>query len=59
MFEGIKQQVLADRYKWFDDFFANFYNTDVLAPERIGDAALRLASFTRVRARSPSAGEPE
>ena len=41
VFEGIKQQVLADRYKWFDDFFANFYNTDVLAPERIGDAALR------------------
>jgi non-heme chloroperoxidase len=36
--------VLADRYKWFDDFFANFYNTDELAPERIGDAALR-ASF--------------
>ena len=36
--------MLADRYKWFDDFFANFYNTDELAPERIGDAALR-ASF--------------
>jgi non-heme chloroperoxidase len=24
VFDGIKQQVLADRYKWFDDFFANF-----------------------------------
>ncbi|HEV2981728.1 MAG TPA: alpha/beta hydrolase [Solirubrobacteraceae bacterium] len=44
VFDGIKQAVLADRYKWFDDFFANFYNTDELAPERIGDAALR-ASF--------------
>ena len=44
VFDGIKATVLADRYKWFDDFFANFYNTDELAPERIGDAALR-ASF--------------
>ena len=44
VFDGIKEAVLADRYKWFDDFFANFYNVDVLGPERIGDAALR-ASF--------------
>ena len=44
MFEGIKAAIVADRYAYFDDFFANFYNTDVLAPERIGDAALR-ASF--------------
>src|SRR5437588_3940836 len=44
VFDGIKQSVLADRYKWFEDFFANFYNTDELAPERIGEGALR-ASF--------------
>ena len=44
VFDAIKQAVLADRYKWFDDCFANFYNTDELEPERIGDAALR-ASF--------------
>ena len=44
VFDGIKETVVADRYAWFDEFFANFYNTDVLAPERIGDAALR-ASF--------------
>ncbi len=44
VFDGIKATVLADRYKWFDEFFANFYNVDELAPERIGDAALR-ASF--------------
>jgi non-heme chloroperoxidase len=44
VFEGIKQAIVADRYAYFDDFFANFYNTDVLAPDRIGDAALR-ASF--------------
>jgi non-heme chloroperoxidase len=44
VFDGIKAAVLADRYKWFEDFFANFYNTDELAPERIGDAAV-AASF--------------
>src|ERR1700751_3668966 len=44
VFDGIKEMVLADRYKWFADFFANFSNTAALAPERIGDAALR-ASF--------------
>ena len=54
VFEGTKQQVVADRYKWFDDFFANFYNTDVLAPERIGEAALR-ASFQVAAAASPYA----
>ena len=54
VFEGIKQQVVADRYKWFDDFFANFYNTDVLAPDRIGEAALR-ASFQVAAGASPYA----
>ena len=54
VFEGIEQQVVADRYKWFDDFFANFYNTDVLAPDRIGDAALR-ASFQVAAGASPYA----
>jgi non-heme chloroperoxidase len=54
VFDQIKQQVVADRYKWFDDFFANFYNTDVLAPERIGDAALR-GSFQVAAAASPYA----
>jgi non-heme chloroperoxidase len=44
VFDGIKAAIVADRYAYFDDFFANFYNTDVLAPERIGEAALR-ASF--------------
>jgi non-heme chloroperoxidase len=54
VFEGIKQTVVADRYAWFDGFFANFYNTDVLAPERIGDAALR-ASFQVAANASPYA----
>ena len=54
MFEEIKQAIVADRYAYFDDFFANFYNTDVLAPERIGEAAVR-ASFNVAAAASPYA----
>jgi non-heme chloroperoxidase len=54
VFEGIKQAVVADRYAYFDDFFANFYNTDVLAPDKIGDAALR-ASFQVAAGSSPYA----
>jgi non-heme chloroperoxidase len=54
VFEGIKQAIVADRYAYFDDFFANFYNTDVLAPDRIGDAALR-ASFQVAASSSPFA----
>jgi non-heme chloroperoxidase len=54
VFEGIKAAIVADRYAYFDDFFANFYNTDVLAPARIGDAALR-ASFQVAAGASPYA----
>jgi non-heme chloroperoxidase len=54
VFEGIQQAIVADRYAYFDDFFANFYNTDVLAPERIGDAALR-ASFQVAAGAAPYA----
>jgi non-heme chloroperoxidase len=54
VFDGIKQTVLADRYAWFDGFFANFFNTDKFAPERIGDAALR-ANFQVACAMSPYA----
>jgi hypothetical protein len=54
VFDGIKQAIVADRYAYFDDFFANFYNTDVLAPARIGDAALR-ASFQVAAGASPHA----
>jgi len=54
VFEGIKTAIVADRYAYFDEFFANFYNTDVLAPARIGDAALR-ASFQVAAGSSPYA----
>ena len=54
VFEGIKQAIVADRYAYFDEFFANFYNTDVLSPKRIGDAAVR-ASFQVAAGASPYA----
>src|SRR3954452_5463427 len=43
VFDGIKEAIVADRYAYFDAFFADFYNTDVLAPERIGDATWRAS----------------
>jgi non-heme chloroperoxidase len=54
VFEGIKDAIVADRYAYLDAFLANFDNTDVLAPERIGDAALR-ASFNVAAGASPYA----
>jgi non-heme chloroperoxidase len=54
VFDGIKETVLKDRYLWFEEFFKNFYNTDELAPERIGDAALH-ASFNVASGASPYA----
>jgi non-heme chloroperoxidase len=45
VFDGIKQAIVADRYGYFaDSFMPDFYNSDALAPDRIGDAALQ-ASF--------------
>jgi non-heme chloroperoxidase len=54
VFEQIKQAIAADRYAYFEDFFANFYNTDALAPERISEAAVH-ASFNVASAASPYA----
>jgi non-heme chloroperoxidase len=54
VFDGIKATVLKDRYLWFEEFFKNFYNTDELAPARIGDAALH-ASFNVASSASPYA----
>ena len=44
VFDGIEKAVAADRYAFFNDFFANFYNTDVLLGKRISQAAIQ-ASF--------------
>jgi non-heme chloroperoxidase len=54
VFDGIKATVEKDRYLWFEEFFKNFFNTDELAPERIGDAALH-AHFNTAQQMSPYA----
>lgn len=54
VFEGIKDTVAKDRYLWFEEFFKNFFNTDKLAPDRIGDAALK-AHFNLAVEMSPFA----
>ncbi|MEO8622002.1 MAG: alpha/beta hydrolase [bacterium] len=40
VFTGIEGAILADRYAFFDGFFANFYNTDVLLGNRLSKHAL-------------------
>src|SRR6201997_3165753 len=35
VFEDIKAAIVNDRYAYFKNFLDNFYNVDVLAPERI------------------------
>ena len=54
VFEGIKQAIVADRYAYLDSFLADLYNIDVLAPERISDAA-RRASFQVAAGMAPYA----
>ncbi|TPG35277.1 alpha/beta fold hydrolase [Mycolicibacterium hodleri] len=41
VFDAIKAAIVADRYVYFDGFFASFLNTDILMPERISAAAVR------------------
>jgi non-heme chloroperoxidase len=54
VFEGIKQAIQKDRYAYFDDFLANFYNTDKLSDTRISHSAVR-ASFVVASGASPYA----
>ncbi len=54
VFEGIKSAIVADRYAYFSDFFANFYNTDVLGGTKISEQAVQ-ASFNVAAAASPYA----
>ena len=54
VFWGIKAAIAADRYAYFKDFLDNFYNTDKLAPARIGEGALQ-ASFNVAAGASPYA----
>jgi non-heme chloroperoxidase len=54
VFEDIKAAIISDRYAYFKDFLDNFYNVDVLAPDRISDQAWQ-ASFNVAAAMSPFA----
>ena len=54
VFEGIKAAIVDDRYAFFQDFFNNFYNVDVLGGSRISDRAWQ-ASFNVAVGASPYA----
>ena len=54
VFEDIKAAIVNDRYAYFKDFLDNFYNVDVLAPDRISDQAWQ-ASFNAAAGSSPYA----
>ncbi|MCA2213171.1 alpha/beta fold hydrolase [Jidongwangia harbinensis] len=41
VFDGIAAAATADRYAWFDKFFADFFNTDENLGTRLSEAALR------------------
>ncbi|WP_077488058.1 alpha/beta fold hydrolase [Sinomonas mesophila] len=40
VFEGIKDAIRADRYGFFEQFFANFLNTDQLLGNRVSEGAV-------------------
>jgi non-heme chloroperoxidase len=54
VFEDIKSAIVKDRYAYFEDFFNNFYNVDVLGGTRISDRAWQ-ASFNVAAGSSPFA----
>jgi non-heme chloroperoxidase len=54
VFEDMKAGIVKDRYVHFKNFFDNFYNVDVLAPERVSDQAWQ-ASFAVAAASGPHA----
>jgi peroxiredoxin len=43
VFDGIRETARKDRYAWFDDFYANFYNLDENLGSRISEAAVRAS----------------
>jgi non-heme chloroperoxidase len=54
VFADIKEAIVNDRYAFFEGFFNNFYNTDVLGGTRISDRAWQ-ASFNVAAGSSPFA----
>jgi non-heme chloroperoxidase len=54
VFEDIKAAIVEDRYAFFKGFLDNFYNVDLLGPDRISDQAWQ-ASFNVAVGSSPHA----
>jgi non-heme chloroperoxidase len=54
VFEDMKATIVKDRYAFFKQFLDNFYNVDVLAPDRVSEQAWQ-ASFQVAAAASPHA----
>ena len=54
VFADIKAAIVKDRYAYFKNFLDNFYNVDVLAPDRISEQAWQ-ANFTVAVGSSPYA----
>jgi non-heme chloroperoxidase len=54
VFDDIKTAIVSDRYAFFEGFFNNFYNVDVLGGTRISDRAWQ-ASFSVAVGSSPFA----
>jgi non-heme chloroperoxidase len=50
VFDGIKEQVVADRPLWFKNFFDNFYNTDQYLGNRLSEQALQNSFIVAVGA---------
>lgn len=48
VFDGISATATADRYAWFDNFFADFYNTDENLGTRLSEAAVRASWATAI-----------
>ena len=55
VFEDFKAAIVNDRYAYFKDFLDNFYNVDVLSPDRISDQAWQ-ASFIVAAGSLPTRG---
>jgi len=43
VFEGIQKAIVADRYAFFNEFFKNFYNADVLLGKRVSEQAIQAS----------------
>jgi non-heme chloroperoxidase len=43
VFTGLETAITTDRYAFFTDFFANFYNTDVLLGKRVSEQTVQAS----------------